>query len=212
LETQGAHTGAPLHRNLKFSMSTKNLNGTDSQERNQAAGQHIEGELPPAGGQEPLESPEAIKAERDRLARQNAELTDQLLRRRAEFDNFRKRIERERSQFYDRAAMDVIRALLPVLDGLQRALAGDRNGDTEFHQGIELIARQFQDSLAKFGLEPIEAAGKKFDPHLHQAVEGVETTDYEDQTVVGEWQRGYLFRGQLLRPAMVKVAVGPESQ
>ena len=161
---------------------------------------------------ETQESVEALTAERDRLARQNAELNDQLLRKRADFENFRKRMERERQEFYQYASMDLIRAILPVLDGLERALASDRNGGAEFHAGIELLARQFLDTLVKFGLEPIEARGKKFDPHLHQAVERVETTEHDDQTIVEEWQRGYLYKGRLLRPAMVKVAVRPESQ
>lgn len=185
--------------------------GTDNRERDQRV-EHGEAAELPAPGESAQPSPEALKAECDRLARQNTELTEQLLRTRAEFENFRKRMERERQEFHQRASMDVIRSLLPVLDSLERALAGDRNGESEFHEGIELIARQFLETLMKAGLEPMQSIGKRFDPHLHQAVDRVETTEHEDQTVVEEWQRGYLFRGRLLRPAMVKVAVRPESQ
>lgn len=160
------------------------------------------------------ESIEALVAERDRLSRENASLSDQLLRKRAEFDNFRKRMERERQDFYQHAAMDFVRSLLPVLDGLERALAAEpaERGKDEFHTGIQYITRQLLDTLAKFGLQPIDTHGHKFDPHFHQAVERVETTEHDDQSILEEWQRGYLFKGRLLRPAMVKVAVRPESQ
>jgi molecular chaperone GrpE len=169
------------------------------------------GELP-ASGQGQAPSVEALEAECERLTRQNAELTDQLLRRRADLENLRKRVERERQEVQVRAAMDAAASALPVLDGLERALAGDQSAASEFHAGVELIARQLRETLIKSGLEPIEALGRKFDPHIHEAVERVETTEHEDQTVVEEWQRGYRFRGRLLRPAMVKVAVRPESR
>jgi molecular chaperone GrpE len=169
------------------------------------------GELPaPGQGQAP--SAEALEAECERLTRQNAELTDQLLRRRADLENLRKRVERERQEVHVRAAMDAAASVLPVLDALERALAGDQSAASEFHAGVELIARQLRETLIKSGLEPIEALGREFDPHIHEAVERVETTEHEDQTVVEEWQRGYRFRGRLLRPAMVKVAVRPESR
>ena len=169
------------------------------------------GKLPaPGEGQAP--SVEAVQAECQRLTRQNAELTDQLLRRRADLENLRKRVERERQEVHVRAAMDAAASALPVLDSLERALASDQSTASEFHAGVELIARQLRETLIKSGLEPIEALGRKFDPHIHEAVERVETTEHEDQTVVEEWQRGYRFRGRLLRPAMVKVAVRPESR
>ena len=155
---------------------------------------------------------EAIVAERDRLAAEKAGLLDQFLRLRAEFENFRKRIERERFEFRQHASAEVIRQLLPVVDGLERALASaGTDAGEEFHAGVELIARQLHETLQRCGLEPLETVGQKFDPHLHQAVETVETTEHEDHTILEEWQRGYKFRNRLLRPAMVKVAVRPES-
>jgi len=187
-----------------------------SEQNNEQVDQTLErltevGELPaPGEGQGP--SVEALEAECQRLTRQNAELTDQLLRRRADLENLRKRVERERQEVHVRAAMDAAASVLPVLDGLERALAGDQNAASEFHAGVELIARQLRETLIKSGLEPIEALGREFDPHIHEAVERVETTEHEDQIVVEEWQRGYRFRGRLLRPAMVKVAVRPESR
>ncbi len=164
---------------------------------------------PSVGAQEELQ---ALIAERDRLSEDRNALLDQLLRKQAEFENFRKRADRERGDFLQYASMDLVRDLLPVLDALERALGSCPDANQEFRAGLEHIARQLWDTLARFGLEPVKARGEKFDPHLHQAVEKVETEDYEDQTILEEWQRGYRFKDKLLRPAMVKVAVRPESQ
>jgi molecular chaperone GrpE len=150
----------------------------------------------------------AIAAERDQLAAEKAELADRLLRARAEFDNARRRAERERCDFLQFAAMDLVKDLLPVLDDFERALRVE-TADRNYAKGVELIYQRLYETLKKMGLEPIETAGRPFDPNLHQAVERVETDDAEDQTVLGEFQRGYNFKGKLLRPAMVKVAVNP---
>jgi molecular chaperone GrpE len=150
----------------------------------------------------------AVSAERDRLAAEKGELGDRLLRARAEFDNARRRAERERSDFLQFAAMDLVKDLLPVLDDFERALRVE-TADRNYAKGVELIYQRLYETLKKMGLEPIETAGRPFDPNLHQAVERVETDDAEDQTVLGEFQRGYNFKGKLLRPAMVKVAVNP---
>ena len=150
----------------------------------------------------------AVAAERDQLAGEKADLCDRLLRTRAEFDNARRRTERERSEFLQFAAMDLIRDLLPVLDDFERALKVE-TADRNYAKGVELIYQRLYDTLKKLGLEPIETAGRPFDPNLHQAVERVETEEAEDQSVLGEFQKGYNFKGKLLRPAMVKVAVKP---
>jgi molecular chaperone GrpE len=150
----------------------------------------------------------ALTAERDQLAAEKADLYDRLLRRQAEFENFRRRAERERSDYLQFASMELVGNLLPVLDDFERALKVEST-DREYVKGIELIYQRFYDSLKKTGLEPIEAAGKPFDPNFHQAVERVHTDEVEDQTVLAEFQRGYNFKGKLLRPAMVKVAVKP---
>ncbi len=150
----------------------------------------------------------AIAAERDQLAAEKAELADRLLRARAEFDNARRRGERDRCDFLQFAAMDLVKDLLPVLDDFERALRVE-TADRNYAKGVELIYQRLYETLKKMGLEPIETAGRPFDPNLHQAVERVETDDAEDQTVLGEFQRGYNFKGKLLRPAMVKVAVNP---
>ena len=155
---------------------------------------------------EALDPLQALTAERDRLAEDKASLFDRFLRARADFDNYRKRLEKERKEDLHRVSMEVVREMLPVMDALERALAS-QGGDDEFRSGIQLIARQLWDTLARLGLEPIQALGQTFDPHLHEAVERVETEDHDDQAILTEWQRGYLFRKRLLRPALVKVAV-----
>jgi molecular chaperone GrpE len=160
----------------------------------------------------PAESPDgqlaALAAERDQLAAEKAELYDRLLRVRAEFENARRRTERERSDFLQFAGMELVRDILPVLDDFERALKVE-TADREYAKGVELIYQRLMEALKKMGLEPLEAAGCKFDPNLHQAVERVETDEAEDQSVLGEFQRGYNFKGKLLRPAMVRVAVKP---
>jgi len=148
----------------------------------------------------------AVAAERDQVATEKADLQDRLLRVRAEFDNFRKRSERERGDFIQFAAMDMVKDVLPVLDDFERALKVE-TADREYVKGVELIYQRLFDTLKKTGLEPIETAGKLFDPNIHQAVERVPTEEGEDQAILGEFQRGYNFKGRLLRPAMVRVAV-----
>jgi molecular chaperone GrpE len=151
---------------------------------------------------------DSIRAERDGFKVERDELKDLLLRRQAEFDNFRKRSERERSDYLQYAAMDSVKELLPILDDFERALKVEAP-NSDYAKGVEMINGRMLESLKKLGLEPIDTAGKTFDPHLHQAIERVETKDAEDNTILGEFQRGYFFKGKLLRPAMVRVAVKP---
>jgi len=148
----------------------------------------------------------ALTAERDRLAAEKAELYDRLLRRQADFDNFRKRTERDRSDFLQYAGMEFVREILPVLDDFERALKVE-SADNRYARGVELIYNRLYEGLKKMGLEPMDTVGKKFDPNLHQAVERVQTDDVPDQTILEEFQKGYNFKGRLVRPAMVKVAV-----
>lgn len=144
------------------------------------------------------------------LLREKTELQDRFLRLQAEFDNFRKRTEREKMEFAEYAGEQTVRALLPVLDDFERALkAGAADIPDEFLRGIELIYNRLLDTLKKQGLSPLETEGAQFDPHQHQAIQRLETDEHEDGTVVQEFQRGYNYRGKLLRPAMVQVAVKP---
>jgi molecular chaperone GrpE len=144
-----------------------------------------------------------VKAERDALL-------DRLAHAQADFDNARKRASREQQEYRDYALTDVVKSLLPVLDSFDRALEHNAEA-SEFRSGIELINKQLHDVLAKLGLRPIPAKGEPFDPHLHQAVEMVDTTEVEDHHVLDELQRGYKLKDRLLRPAMVRVARNSKS-
>jgi molecular chaperone GrpE len=150
----------------------------------------------------------AVTAERDQLLADKADLNDRLLRRQAEFENFRRRVDREKADFSQYAASEAVSALLPVLDDFERALKQE-SLDKEYMRGMELIYQRLLDTLKKLGLEPIESTGQPFDPYLHQAIDRVETDAAEDHTVLEEYQRGYNFKGRPIRPAMVKVAVAP---
>jgi molecular chaperone GrpE len=165
-------------------------------------------EISPA---DPADALSAVTAERDQARAEIAELQDRLLRSRAEFENFRRRSERDRSDFLQYAGMEVVREVLPIVDDFERAQKSEGSGDS-YRKGIDLIYQRLVDTLKKIGLEPIAVeAGAPFDPNLHQAVARVETAEAPDNTVLDEFQRGYNFRGKLLRPAMVRVAVNPAS-
>jgi molecular chaperone GrpE len=150
----------------------------------------------------------SVTDQRDQLLMEKAELQDRLLRARAEFENARRRAERERSEYLQFAATDLVKGLLPILDDFERALKVE-TADRNYAKGVELIYQRLSETLKKMGLEPIPTAGRQFDPNLHQAVERVQTDEAADQAILGEFQRGYNFKGKLLRPAMVKVAVKP---
>jgi len=144
----------------------------------------------------------------EKLKEERAELYDRLLRKQAELENLRKRAQREKQEYRQFANEALIRDLLPILDGFERALKQRAPGVPEtFYQGMELIYRQLSEALARAGLEPIETVGRLFDPHYHQAVETVEDASRRDQEIVEEMQRGYMLNHRLLRPAIVKVAV-----
>jgi molecular chaperone GrpE len=145
-------------------------------------------------------------SELQKLRTERDTLIDRLARLQAEFENARKRAAREQQEFRDFATADAIKALLPALDSFERALQAPTNQLNEFRGGVELIYKQLRDALAKLGVRAIPAKGERFDPHVHEAIEMVETTDVPDHQVVDELQRGYKLKDRLLRPAMVKVA------
>ena len=153
---------------------------------------------------------ESLVAERDQLLAERADLQDRLLRRQAEFDNFRRRAERERADVVEYAATEAVRTLLPIADDFERALKVE-SADKEYARGMDLIYQRLVAALTKLGLEAIVSEGQPFDPNVHHAIEMVERDDVADHTVIGEFQRGYNFRGRLLRPAMVQVAVKKSS-
>ena len=141
---------------------------------------------------------EGLRQERDSLH-------DRLLRKQAEFENYKKRVERERSEFAQFASADLMKELLNALDSFDLAI-GNAAADEQTTQGFILIYKQLMETLSRFGLKPIEAKGKKFDPNFHQAVTTTPTGDVEENIVLDEMRKGYLLNGRLLRPAMVNVA------
>jgi len=155
----------------------------------------------------PESADQILRALRD----QNQQLADQLLRNKAEMDNTRKRLAREKEEFQQYSIIQTLQALLPILDGFQLALAAEGGGE-DYRRGVEIIYLQFQGTLLRLGLEPIEAKGKLFDPKVHEAIATVETTEVPDQHVVDELQRGFFFRNRLVRPAKVRVARRPATE
>lgn len=165
-----------------------------------------------APGQTEKESPmDSLEDQIRKLAAEKDELRDTLLRRQADFENYRKRVEKEHQQARHRGVEHVIENLLPVLDAFDNALASaSKNASAaEYLKGFELIRRQLWDLLSKQGLVRIESVGKEFNPHFHHAIARVETTEQSDGTIVDELQPGYTFHERVLRPAMVRVAAEP---
>ncbi len=158
----------------------------------------------------------ASRAELKRLQAALAEAQEAVARRQADFENYRKRIERERGEAHNRVVAEAARKLLPVVDNLARALDAERSVETNeskefkhFLHGVELISKQLNDVLESFGVQPIAAVGERFDPHIHEAVVTEASDNYEPDTVIEELARGYRIGERLLRPAMVKVAARP---
>src|SRR5690242_13057783 len=141
---------------------------------------------------------QTLKQERD-------DLYERLLRKQAEFENYKKRVEREKSEFVQFASAELMKELLNALDSFELALRNAKT-DEQTLRGFELIYKQMLDTMGRFGLKPIEAKGKSFDPHYHQAVSTTPTDEVEENTVLEEMRKGYLLNGRLLRPAMVSVA------
>jgi len=190
---------------------------SNGKSESETRGLDLEHELPPADGEEnpaviPAESApsagEAFTAEFQKLKAERDALLDRLARAQAEFENARKRAIKEQQDFRDFATIDAIKSLLPVVDSFERALQA-KSDPGDFRAGVELIYKQLQDVLSKLGVRAIAAKGEQFDPHVHEAIEMVETPDAADHEVLEEWQRGYKFKDRLLRPAMVKVAKNP---
>ncbi len=149
----------------------------------------------------------------EKVLAEKKELYDRLLRKQAEMENFRKRTQKEKDDVRQYAAENLIRSLLPTLDGFERALQHrDSAVPAAFYQGMELIYRELYGVLERAGLSLIDTAGQVFDPYLHQAVETVNAPDRREHEIVEELQRGYRLKNKLLRPAIVKVATGGKSE
>ena len=140
------------------------------------------------------------------LRKERDSLHDRLLRQAAEFDNYRKRVDRERRDSAQLAAIDFVQELLPVIDDFERALQTAAPGAESYRQGLEIIHRALMEMLRKRGVTPIDAVGTTFDPQIHQAVAYEEAPDRRDGEVMEQFTRGYRLGDKLVRPAMVKVA------
>jgi molecular chaperone GrpE len=155
----------------------------------------------------------ATRSELKRVEAENAELKDRLARRQADFENYRKRVDRERGETYNRVVADIAAKLLPVVDNLKRALeteasveASESDEFRHFLSGVDLIYKQLNGVLDALGVKPIAAVGEQFNPHVHEAVVTEATDDYEPDTVMQEIVAGYRLGDKLIRPALVKVA------
>ena len=149
----------------------------------------------------------ALQEDPDQILRERDDYRDRLLRSIAEFDNYRKRIERERREQADQAVVDLLQDLLVVVDDFDRALTVDAAAsETAYRKGVELIHAKLHDFLKKRGVRAIETLGSDFDPNLHQAVLHEVSPEHREGEVIGEMSRGYTLGDKLLRPAMVKVA------
>ena len=180
---------------------------------------------PDMNEEEKVESPAApadplvqAEAELKEARNESAEWQDRFLRKAAEFENFRKRTDKEKADSTIRAKISLLQEFLPIADAFERALKsmdqgkGVLNELDQYHEGVELLYKQLLDTLGRVGVVPIEAEGKPFDPHLHEALSRKEDPDYEEDTVIQELRGGYLFKDRLLRPAQVIVAFNPEAK
>ncbi|MDX6272629.1 MAG: molecular chaperone GrpE [Acidobacteriota bacterium] len=156
---------------------------------------------------------DVVEAELQKARAERQELQDLAARRQADFDNYRKRIERERGETYNRIVADVVGQLLPVMDNLRRAHEAESSVEAtesqefrNFLHGVELISKQLNGVLESLGIEPVPTVGRPFDPHVHEAIATEQTEEFEPDTVMQEIVRGYRLGDKLLRPAMVKVA------
>jgi len=161
------------------------------------------------GPDEPVAAPEG--SELDDLRRERDDFKDRWLRKSAEFDNYRKRVERERREQADQAVVDLLQELLLVVDDFDRALtvdAGESGGEGAgaYRKGVELIHGKLHDLLRKQGVKAIDVLGADFDPNIHQAVMHEDSPEHREGEVIGELRKGYVLNDRLLRPAMVKVA------
>lgn len=146
------------------------------------------------------------KEKKDPRDEKIADLEDRVKRQMAEFENFRKRTDKEKSQMYDMGAKNVIEKILPVIDNFERGLESVPEGsDKAFVDGMQMIYKQLSGELEKLGVKPIEAVGQPFDPNFHNAVMQTESEEYESGTVAQELQKGYMYHDTLVRPSMVSV-------
>lgn len=182
----------------------------EAEEAEEAEDETAEDATEEAGTDDSIEDKKKLfkrKEKKDKSAEQIADLNDKLKRQMAEFDNFRKRTEREKSQMYEIGAKSVIEKILPVVDNFERGLAAvpEEGKEDAFVQGMDKIYKQLMTELAGIGVKPIEAVGQEFNPDFHNAVMQVESDEYESGIVAQELQKGYMYRESVVRHSMVAV-------
>ena len=149
----------------------------------------------------------SLKEQLGTVTREKDELYDQLLRKLADFNNFRKRMEKERQEYFHHATANLINELLPIVDNFEKALIQCGDKESTSYRGMELIYRQMREIFKRWGIIPIEAMGMQFDPNFHEAVNREENPEVEDNLIIEEYQKGYMLNDKLLRPSLVKVNV-----
>ena len=191
----------------KVSETKEDENVTSTEETAETA-ENADAEASEADSEDPDKKKSFFKKKKDKKDEQIEELTDKVKRQMAEFDNFRKRTEKEKSQMYDMGAKTIVEKILPVIDNFERGLAAvpEDNKEDAFVVGMDKIYRQMLTVLEEAGVKPIEAVGAEFDPNFHNAVMHVEDETLGENVVAEELQKGYMYRDTVVRHSMVKVA------
>lgn len=187
---------------------TKEDENVTSTEKTAETAENADAEASEADSEDPDKKKSFFKKKKDKKDEQIEELTDKVKRQMAEFDNFRKRTEKEKSQMYDMGAKTIVEKILPVIDNFERGLAAvpEDNKEDAFVVGMDKIYRQMLTVLEEAGVKPIEAVGAEFDPNFHNAVMHVEDETLGENVVAEELQKGYMYRDTVVRHSMVKVA------
>lgn len=187
---------------------TKEDENVTSTEETAETAENADAEASEADSEDPDKKKSFFKKKKDKKDEQIEELTDKVKRQMAEFDNFRKRTEKEKSQMYDMGAKTIVEKILPVIDNFERGLAAvpEDNKEDAFVVGMDKIYRQMLTVLEEVGVKPIEAVGAEFDPNFHNAVMHVEDEEFGENVVAEEFQKGYMYRESVVRHSMVKVA------
>ena len=185
----------------------------ENEEINDAAEEETVEEAEEAAAEEPEAGKEKgsffkKKEKKDKKDEKIEELTDRVRRQMAEFDNFRKRTEKEKTQMFETGAKSIVEKILPVVDNLERGLAAvtEEEKGSPFVEGMEKIYKQMMTMLEEAGVKPIEAVGQEFDPNLHNAVMHIEDEEFGENIIAEEFQKGYTYRDSVVRHSMVKVA------
>ena len=187
---------------------TKEDENVTSTEETAETAENADAEASEADSEDPDKKKSFFKKKKDKKDEQIEELTDKVKRQMAEFDNFRKRTDKEKSQMYEVGAKDIIEKILPVVDNFERGLDAVKEEDKEdpFVQGMEKVYKHLMTTLEEIEVKPIEAVGKEFDPNFHNAVMHVDDENFGENIVAEEFQKGYTYRDSIVRHSMVKVA------